>query len=274
MLPPHQLISSFFDLTLRPFQSMSPLWALSLFSFVAGLLMLLIFRYTSNQRRIRETKNVIKAHVLELWLFRDDLRIMLSAQGRILRLNGRYLRLAMKPMLFLIIPMVLILLSLENWFGHRPLHPGEAAIVSMRVSDGETGLLERASLEGNKGLTVETPPLRVPQAKEVDWRVRADGLGVHNVSIDVFGHRLEKQIVVSQGLVRVSLSRVRSELWQGLLHPGEPSIPPQSGIERIDIHYPARFVKIVDWNIHWLLYFFVLSTIFAFGFKRMFRVEL
>jgi uncharacterized membrane protein (DUF106 family) len=274
MLSLQQLISSLFDLTLRPFQSISPLWGLSLFSLLAGFLMLLIFRFTSDQQRIRETKNAIKAHVLELWLFRDDLRIMLSAQVQILRLNGRYLKLAMKPMLVLIVPMALALLSLEGWFGYRPLHPGEVAIVSMQVSDGEIGLLERASLEANNGLTVETPPLRIPRAKEVDWRVRAYGLGIHNVSMDFSGRRLEKQVVVSQGLARVSPSRLRSKFWQGLLHPSEPSIPRQSGIERIDIHYPTRFIKIFHWNIHWLLYFFVLSTVFAFGFKRIFRVEL
>ncbi|WP_337286670.1 hypothetical protein [Candidatus Methylomirabilis sp.] len=271
---PQQLISSLFDLTLTPFYTLSPLWALSLFSLLAGFLMLVIFRFTSNQPRIKETKNGIKAHVLELWLFRDDLRIMLSAQGRILRLNGRYLMLAIKPMLVLIVPMALILLSLEGWFGYRPLHPGEAAIVSMQVTDGETGLLESASIEANNGLTVETPSLKIPGAREVNWRIRADGLGIHNVSMDLLGRRLEKQVIVSQGLVRVSSSRLRSEFWQGLLHPSEPSIPPQSGIERIDIHYPARFIKVFHWNIHWLLYFFVVSTACAFGLKRMLRVEL
>ncbi len=269
-----QLISSLFDLTLTPFYTLSPLWALSLFSLLAGFLMLVIFRFTSNQPRIKETKNGIKAHVLELWLFRDDLRIMLSAQGRILRLNGRYLMLAIKPMLVLIVPMALILLSLEGWFGYRPLHPGEAAIVSMQVTDGETGLLESASIEANNGLTVETPSLKIPGAREVNWRIRADGLGIHNVSMDLLGRRLEKQVIVSQGLVRVSSSRLRSEFWQGLLHPSEPSIPPQSGIERIDIHYPTRFIKVFHWNIHWLLYFFVVSTACAFGLKRMLRVEL
>jgi uncharacterized membrane protein (DUF106 family) len=278
------LISSFVDLTLSPLQSISPLWALSLFSLMAGLFMLLIFRYTSDQQRIRETKNGIKAHLLELWLFRDDMRIMLSAQGQILRLNGRYLKLAMKPFMVLVIPMTLILISLEGWFGYRPLRPGEVAIVTVQVSDGETGLLQKASLEANNGLRVETPPLRIPPAKEVDWRIRAGEPGIHKVSLDLSGlptaqavqagRRLEKQVVVSQGLARVSPARLSSGFWQTLLHPSESPIPQGLGIQRIDIRYPTRSIKVFHWKIHWLVYFFVLSIVFAFAFKRIFKVEL
>lgn len=268
------LIHSFFDFTMIPFQSISPLWALTLFSFLAGLLMLLVFRYTSDQERIRETKNGIKAHLLELWLFRDDVRIMLSAQWQILRLNGRYLKLAIKPMLALIVPMALILISLEGWFGYRPLLPGEEAIVSVLVSDGQTEILEKASLKANGAITVETPPLRIPLANEVDWRVRASKVGVHKVSLDLSGSVLEKQVVVSQGLTRLSPSRLSSSFWQVLLYPGESPIPDQLGIQRIDIHYSTRFIKIFGWNIHWLVVFFVLSIVSAFAFKRLFRVEM
>lgn len=269
-----QLISSVFDLIMAPFQSMPPLWALSLFSLLAGLLMLLIFRYTSNQQRIRETKNGIKAHLLELWLFRDDPRIMISAQWQLLRLNGRYMKLALQPMIVMIVPMALILIFLEGWFGYRPLQPGEAVIVSVQVSDGEIGLLERASLRASNGVVVETPPLRIPLTKEVDWRIQANGPGIHKVSVDLSGRHLEKQVVVTQGLARVSSSRLSSEFWQTLLYPSEPPIPKQLGIQRIDIHYPARSIKIFHWETHWLVVFFVLSIVFAFAFKRAFRVEM
>ncbi|MBI4488595.1 MAG: hypothetical protein HY694_05880 [Deltaproteobacteria bacterium] len=269
-----QFISNLFDLIMSPFQSISPLWALSLFSLLAGLLMLLIFRYTSDQKRIKETKNGIKAHLLELWLFRDDPWIMISAQWQLLRLNGRYMRLALKPMLVMIVPMALILISLEGWFGYRPLQPGEAVIISVQVGDEELGLLEKASLKANGAITVETPPLRIQSAHEVDWRVRASRVGVHKVSLDLTESILEKQVVVTQGLARVSSSRLSSELWQVLLYPGEPHIPQQFGIQRIDVHYPARSINIFHWSLHWLVVFFVLSIVFALVFKRIFKVEL
>lgn len=269
----HLIITSFFDLALSPFQSLSPLWALTLFSLLTSFLMLLVFRYTSDQQRIRETKNRIKAHILELWLFRDDLWIMLSAQGQILRLNGRYLTLAVKPMLVMIAPMALMLISLESWFGYRPLRPGEVAIVSVRVGDGEVGVFESASLQANNGVRVETPPLRIAQFKEINWRIRAHRPGVHRISVGLSGGRLEKEVVVALGLARVSTARVRSGLWQALLHPTEAPIPHQLGVERIDIRYPARSIRVFGWDVHWLVYFFVLSIVSVFALKRFFGVE-
>jgi len=262
-----------FDLIMSLFQSLSPMLALSFLSLLTALLMLVTFRYTSDQQRIRETKNAIKARLLELWIFRDDVRITLSAQGKLLLLNGRYLKLALKPMMVMIVPLALIVILLEGWFGYRPLRPGEAVIVSMQVSDGVLGL-ENASLYAGNGVKVETPPLRISMAKEVDWRIRADGPGTHKVTLDLSGYHLEKQVVVLEGLVRVSPSRFASTFWQTLLYPGEPPIPKEFGIERIDISYPTRFIKIFRWEIHWLVVFFVLSIVFAFAFKRAFRVEM
>jgi hypothetical protein len=235
---------------------------------------LLIFRYTSDPERVRVTKNAIKAHLLEFWLFRDDPRIILSAQGRILRLNGRYLQLMLKPAVILLLPMMLLLFALDGWFAFRPLHPGEAAIVTVQVTEGEAALLEKASLEASSGLTIETLPLRIPPANELNWRIRAQTVGTHTVSVNFPDHREEKQVVVSQEFTRVSPSRQNSALWQALLSPSEPPVPQQAGLQRIDIDYPARSIEIFNWHVHWLVAFFILSTLFAFAFRRVFRVEL
>src|SRR5919108_4002002 len=114
-------LSRFFDLLLNPFQYLDPLWPLLIFSFVTGIIMLVIYRYTSNQKGIKETKDRIKAYLLEIRLFKDDLGILLSAQKNILRHNLTYMKHAVKPMLFMIIPVLLILIQLEGWFGRKPL---------------------------------------------------------------------------------------------------------------------------------------------------------
>jgi hypothetical protein len=233
------LLSYGFDSLLRPFQTIPPFWALIPFSILTSILLLLIFRYTSDQQQIRITKDTIKAYILELWLFRDDPRILLSAQGRILRLNCRYLALAMKPMLVSLIPVALLLSTLDGWFGFRPLLPGEEVIVSVQADDGKTEFLERATLTVSSGLTIETLPLRIPPTMEADWRVKAHQAGVYKVAVDLPAHRVEKEVLVSHGLARVSFSRLSSGFWQALLYPNEPPLPHQAGLQRIDVYYPS-----------------------------------
>jgi len=49
----NHLISSLFDLASSPFSAFHPLVGLVVLSIVTGIMMLIIFRYTSNQEAIR-----------------------------------------------------------------------------------------------------------------------------------------------------------------------------------------------------------------------------
>src|SRR6516164_5748341 len=56
----------------------------TLISAVTGVVLLFVFKYTSNQRAIRRVRNDINAELLALKLFKDSPLVALRAQGRIL----------------------------------------------------------------------------------------------------------------------------------------------------------------------------------------------
>jgi uncharacterized membrane protein (DUF106 family) len=268
-------LSRFFELLLSPFQLLNPFWSLFVFSLITGILMLVIFRYTSNQKEIREAKEQIKAHLLEIRLFKDDLRILFSAQKSILLYNLKYMKHALRPMFFMIVPVAIILIQLDGWFGYRPLKQGESAIISVKLSDNSMDALSNISIESSKGLIVETPPLRIHSENEVDWRILVNELGEHKLIFNVLGHTFQKGVIVSNGrLVRVSPRVVASNLWDTLLNPGEESIVKNSLVKQIEIDYPSRSIGIFGWKIHWLVVFFVLSIVFGFAFKGLLGVEI
>lgn len=269
-------VGRLFDLLMKPFQSLDPLWSLSLFSLVTGIIMLLIFRYTSDQKGIKEAKDLIKAYLLEIRLFKDDLRIQLSAQKEILRHNFTYMKHALKPMLFMIIPVVIILIQLDGWFGYRPLKLGESAIVSVQLADSTSmDTLPSISVESaDRGFLVETPPLRIPAEGEVSWRIRANEPGEHNLTFNVSGSTFQKGLTISDGqLDRVSRV-VASGFWDNFLNPGEQPLAKNSLMKKIEINYPSRSIEIFGWDIHWLVAFFILSIVFGFAFKGLFKVEI
>ena len=82
----------------------------------------------------------------------------MRSQGRVLAANGRYVLYALKPMLVMIVPMLLLLIQLDVRFGARALAEGETALVKVTVVP-ELGLagLEPV-LEAPAGIAVETPP--------------------------------------------------------------------------------------------------------------------
>ena len=269
-------LSYLFDLVMALFQSWNPLLSLFLISLPVAIFMLIVFRYTSNQKGIKESKGKIKAHLLEIRIFKDDLGILLSAQKRLLWYNGIYLSQALKPLLVMIVPMALLIIQMDAWYGSRPLMPGESTILSILVPEEDrTRLLSAAAIETEKGVTVEKPSLRIFETGELDWTIRPKEAGVHKIRVTVTGHSFPKKVVVSGGrLARVSALSINSNFWRTILTPGAEPLAQNAFLKRIEVRYPSRSIDIFGLKIHWLIVFFVFTTIVAFAFKRMFKVEI
>ena len=268
-------IGSVFNLLIYPFKSLNPIWSLTFFSFLIGILMLVIFRYTSDQKGIREVKSKIRAYIFELSLYKNELGVVLSAQKNILAYNLKYIKYALIPMLFMIIPLALILIQLESWYGYRPLSPEESTIVSLTFGKNESVVQSDISLETMAGITVETPPLRIPSARQVDWRIRADEPGNHELMFNLDGQTLKQPVIVSdKGLMRVMPSVFESGDWESVLNPVQKPLSGQSRVERIEVKYPSNSISIYNWHVHWLVVVLVLSIIFGFALKGMFRVDI
>jgi hypothetical protein len=123
---------------LYPFRGLPPIVGLAIVALLTSIAILLVFRATSDQRALRRVKNRITAGILEIRLFRDDLRTIFRAQWDILRHSLTYMRLSLVPMLWMIVPIVLLMIQLQFHYGYRPLQPGETAIVKAELA-GEDG---------------------------------------------------------------------------------------------------------------------------------------
>jgi len=270
----NQVIGSALDMVLSPFRLRSPLWSLSLLAVLSGFFMVVVYRFASNQQGIRQTKNRLKAHVLEIFLFKHDLAAMVTAQKQMLLYNVVYMKHAVKPMAIMIGPMALLLLQLDNWFGYRPLQPDETAVVTVRVTDQMLPALDSLVLDTNQGIVVETPRLWRPEEREADWRIRALVFGTHELRVQVAGHTVRKTVEVSDSLVHVSRRKVLDRWWDILWYPGERPIPTHSGVEQVQVGYPARSMAIFGWHMHWFVVFFLLSVLCGFVWKSLIRVEI
>src|SRR5713226_8742142 len=113
----------------------SPTVFVVLLSFVIGLLMVVVFRYTSDQKAIRIAKDHLKAQLLAVRLFQDQLPVVLSSYLIILRSTGRYLQLAFKPLLYVIIPLTLLIVHVDRHLGFVPIATRQPFLVKARTAD-------------------------------------------------------------------------------------------------------------------------------------------
>ena len=271
----NSVLNKVFEVLFLPFRGMSPWVAMAAVSLLTSFLMLFIFRHTSNQEGIRKQKNRIKAHLLELRLFKDNMGVQLRAQGRILLANLRYVGHNAKPMLVMIVPVLLILIQLNLWFGAEALEPGDPVLVKVRLVEGKYPSEVPAYLTASPELEVETPPLRIEDEREIDWRLRARSAGDGRLTLSVGGETIVKKAPVGgRRLSPVPVLRPGRSFLDQVFNPGEAPLPSGTVVRSVEVRFPEASLPLFGLGVHWLIAYFVLSIAFGYAFKGLFKVEI
>jgi len=268
-------LDAFFGVFLRPLSGVDPIWQGVILGLPVALLALLIYRVASDQQGITKSKNLIKGHLLELLLFRDDLKVILGAQGRALWQCVVYLRHALIPLAILIVPVLLLLVQIETRYANRALETGESALVGIILADDLTPstISPEPVLTGHHGILVETPALRLDAENRLIWRVRAVEPGNHVISIRLNGSDIGRHIAVSPlEKERVIESIYRSIDFRTLGSPGEDALTESSPAVSLFVNYPDRAGKFAGLSyVSWAL--FGASLLFGFLLRRPLGVD-
>jgi hypothetical protein len=284
----NNILNMVFDGLLFPFRTLHPLVGLTVVSVLGSIGMLMAYKKTSNQDGIEAVKRQIHACIYEIRLFSDDFRAIMVAQFRILRHNLRYLGLSLVPVMWMIIPFVLVVAQMQFHYGYSGLEPGETAIVKVVLKSGLDGLSttdpgDALSLEAPDGLALDSPPLWIPavdtrqddaRPAEMDWRIKALERGDYELVVRAGSDTYTKVVRVSDDVVRRSPIRHSGGFLDSLLYPAERPLPPDAPIESISIIYPEPGVKLLGWEINWLILFIVLLIVIAFALRKPFGVQL
>jgi hypothetical protein len=263
-------IATLWDLIMAPAVRLHPWFAMIAISLVTSIVVLFVYKYTSNQKAMIRVKDKLKASFLAISLYRDSLRVIGTSSLRILKDNLHYMALNVVPLLVMIVPVLLVMVQLDGWYGHRPLRPGEEALVKARV-DGERVMDGDVSLEVPMGLTVNAPPVRIPSEDEICWRVKALEEGDFDVTLRLGDGSVDKTVVVGTDARRVSLKRHEGGFWDGFFHPAEPRIA-AAGVHAISVDFSSSTMSVFGWHVHWIWVFLVLTLVFAFALRDLFKV--
>lgn len=240
---------------------------------VTGVGLLVVFKYTSNQRAIKRVRDDINAQLLALKLFKDSTPVALRAQGRLLLGAFRLFVLAIVPMLVMIVPVCLILGQLALWYQLRPLRVGEQAVITLKLKHDQASPGPDVSLRPTDAVEVVTGPVRVLSKREVCWDLKAAKTGTHRLEFQAGAETAVKELAIGDDLMRVSKLRPAWNWPDVLLNPHEQPFRAGSPVQSIEIDYPHRS----SWTSGtdtWVIYWFVASMIGALCFRRLLNVNI
>jgi predicted AlkP superfamily phosphohydrolase/phosphomutase len=220
---------------------------------LSGAAALFVFRRFTDAGCLRRTVNQIVAHLLEIPLFAEEPRVVLRAQRDLLVANARLLRQLATPLLVLLVPFAILLGTLDQFFGHLPLRPGETALVTVQYR----GSVPKVVLGRPFGVEVDSTPVRIPSECRIVWQIHANTIIDGDLRVIANGVTIRKKIRVSNGFGWTPLRR-NGSLLQCVRYPGEWPFSSQT-IRCIEIGYrPARIL-----HLPWLVWFGLASVLGA-----------
>ncbi len=270
----NSILRRVFDAALSPFSGLHPLVGIALISLIFGIVMLLVFKVTSNQDKLAAVKRKIHAGLFEIRLFNDDFRAIMRAQGDILRHNLSYFGLSLAPLAWMIVPLVLVIAQLQFHYGYQGLEPGAQALVKVEI-ESDSGERPQIRMDVPDGLEVEAGPIWIPAKGELTWRIAAREQGDYELSLTGAGDPVTKSLRVSGKVVRRSPGRLSKSFFNQLLYPAEDPLP-EGPIRAITVTYPEGNAGFEGWENEWtwMALFFILSIIIAFALRKPFKVTI
>ena len=258
---------------LAPVASVPGWLSITVISAVLGVFLLVIFKYTSNQKAIGCVRDDIKANLLAVKLFKDSFSVTFRSQARVFCASFKLLFYSIVPMLVMIVPVCLILAQMGLWYQACPLLSGdEPVVVKLKLND-HLDTFPQVTLESLPAARTIIGPVRIFTKKEIFWKIKPVEDGNYNLIFHIGDRRYEKQLAIGEGFMRLSPKRPGADFADILLYPLEKPFTSDSPVRSISIDYPERDSRIngTDW---WIVYFFVVSMIFAFLFKPLLKVRI
>jgi uncharacterized membrane protein (DUF106 family) len=253
----------------------SPLAIVVGLSLLVGLLMVVLFGYTSDQKAIGVAKDQLKAHLLAVRLYRDQIPVVMGSYRKILRGTGRYLQLAFKPLLYVIVPITLLIVQIDRYLGLVPIAANTPFLLTVHLArPAPADAVNEATIELPQEIEMTAPPVHVPARNEIIWRLVGSKEGKYNIKVDADNSSAVKKVCIGSGLPRISPMRLRDHFWERIFTSAEPALPGNSPIESMAINYPDRNIEIAGYGMNWIWLFFILSMAAGFIFKELLGIQI
>lgn len=254
-------MNTLFDLLLKPFQSQNPLWGLLWISALSGLMMILVFKKTSNQQAISALRRKMGSRALGMLLFLESPSTVLKLAFGLIIDNFIYLWHLLKPMLIITVPFIIIAAQLDARYSREPLNVGNPSTVTVywenSIPSGELGAPEQGFLI--------SPVVTITDSLEQSFSFVGDeGLFV----FDVMGIRLGSRGPSGSIFVR---GAEKSGVIQALLRPWNGSV--KEGVLKVRSDIEEKHYIILGGRWGWFTVFLVFSSISAILGAVVFKVK-
>lgn len=154
-------------------------WAILVISAFITILVTVVYKYTTNQREMKQIKGDLKKYQKEMRETKDTKKLMII-QKKALDLNMTYMKSSFKSTLYTFIPIIIIFAWLNMHIAFEPIMPNTEFTITAQFGEGAKGNITLAAtpeLQMINGATQE-----IVDSKAI-WKLKGDA-GEHKLTFD------------------------------------------------------------------------------------------
>jgi hypothetical protein len=245
-------ITRVFDVLLWPLDQLGRGPALVIASGIFGVLALVCFKHLSRQKSIKVAKDKIKAHLIEIRIYQDDLRVVSRAIGKVLVRNVQYLAFNLMPLVPLALPFAFVLAQFVVRYGFAPIPvkegghgflAGQGTTIEITLAPAEAARVRDLEVHSPVGVKVMSPLVRIASEGRAFQEIVATLPGRYEIQFALpagasSGSVATKTLYAGNVTPRTMQPARGRGFESALLWPAEPTFQSDSPFERIAFVYP------------------------------------
>ncbi len=251
-----KMVDVVLDPLLFPLLKLGPFWAIVIISSVVGLLTTLVYKWVTNQERMKELRERTRTLQKEIKrVSKEDPKKAFELQKKLFSMSKEQMMSSFKPMIITLLPLLIIFGWLNSHMAYEPILAGTEFTTTVAFEKNVNG-----------SVTINAPQLEVPDEKTklieegmVRWRLKGNA-GSYDIEYIFMGKTYGKEVIIKE---------------KGKNGYATPVLAVRDGlVETVSIDMKKiEILSIFGWKMGWLGTYIIFSLIFSFGLRKALKVH-
>jgi uncharacterized membrane protein (DUF106 family) len=239
------------DPIFNPLLALGPFWALFIMSFIIALVIVVIYKYTTDQNLMKQLKGELKEIQAEMKTLKNEPEKAMAVQKRAMQTNMKYMMQSFRSTLFTFIPIILIFGWMNGHLAFVPIGAGEEFSVSAFFDKGIEG--DASVIVPDKIEVIGDVEKTITNGR-VDWRLKGSE-GAYTVGVKYRERSYVKELLIdSQDYEKVE-KRYKGD------------------VKLIKINNePLKVLNLFGWKLGWLWSYIIFSIVFSMILRKLLKV--
>ncbi len=248
-------LDTIFNPWLGPVLNLPPFWAILIISAGITLLITIVYKYTTNQKEMKQIKEDLKKYQKEMRKEKDPKKMM-ATQKKALDLNMKYMMSSFKSTLYTFIPIIIIFAWLNSHIAYYPLYPDQEFTVTAKFAEGAKGNI---TLTAVPDLNIDSSTQEIVD-RQAEWKLSGEA-GEYKLVFDYNTEEYNHNILITDERSYLTPEKPIKDSKLKLIVVGNEKVHP----------FGETF-NLFGWYPGWLATYIILSLVFSTAFRKLFKV--